>query len=77
MAVIFEYSKSFPESDVKSLADEIKNNPLAFHILRRLGVNFMRMIPMKDKEQQKASNILNISMKRQRLIGATSKIIKK
>ncbi len=77
MAVIFEYSKNFPEKDVKNLAEEIKNNPLAFHILRRLGVNFMRMIPMKDNEQQKASNILNISMKTQRLIGATSVIVKK
>lgn len=76
MAIIFEYSKSFPERDVKRLAEEIKNNPLAFNILRRLGINFMRMIPMKENEQQKASEILNISMKRQRVIGATS-VIKK
>lgn len=76
IAVIFEYSKSFPEHDVKSLADDFKTNPLAFHILRRLGVNFMRMIPMKENEQQKASEILNISMKRQRLIGGTSSIKK-
>lgn len=76
IAVIFEYSKSFPEQDVKSLADDFKTNPLAFHILRRLGVNFMRMIPMKENEQQKASEILNISMKKQRLIGGTSSIKK-
>lgn len=76
MAVIFEYSKTFPERNVKELADDLKNNPLAFHILRRLGINFLRMIPMKENEQQKASNILNISMKSQRLIGATS-LIKK
>jgi hypothetical protein len=74
IAVIFEYSKSFPEKNVKTLAEELKNNPLAFHILRRLGLNFMRMIPMKENEQQKASEILNISMKRQRLIGITSSI---
>lgn len=76
IAVIFEYSKSFPEQNVKTLAEDLKNNPLAFHILRRLGVNFMRMIPMKENEQQKASEILNISMKRQRLIGVTSSIKK-
>ena len=76
MAVIFEYSKNFPEKNVKSLAEDLKNNPLAFHILRRLGVNFMRMIPMKENEQQKASALLNISMRRQRLIGGTS-LIKK
>lgn len=76
IAVIFEYSKSFPEQDVKILADDFKTNPLAFHILRRLGVNFMRMIPMKENEQQKASALLNISMKRQRLIGITSSIKK-
>lgn len=76
IAIIFEYSKSFPEKNVKNLVEEIKNNPLAFNILRRLGVNFMRMIPMKEYEQQKASEALNISMKRQRLISATSSIKK-
>lgn len=76
MAVVFEFSKNFPEKNVKTLAEDLKNNPLAFHILRRLGVNFMRMIPMKENEQQKASAILNISMKKQRLIGVTSSIKK-
>lgn len=76
MAVIFEFSKNFPEKNVKTLAEDLKNNPLAFHILRRLGVNFMRMIPMKENEQQKASAILKISMKKQRLIGVTSSIKK-
>lgn len=54
----------------------MKSNPLAYNILRRLGVNFMRMIPMKENEQQKATNLLNISMKRQRVISATSAIKK-
>lgn len=76
IAVIFEYSKSFPEQDVKTLVEDFKTNPLAFHILRRLGVNFMRMIPMKENEQQKASELLNISVKKQRLIGVTSSIKK-
>lgn len=76
IAVIFEYSKTFPEKDVKRLAEDIKNNPLAFHILRRLGINFMRMIPMKEQDQQRASNLLAISMKSQRLIGGTSSIRK-
>lgn len=76
IAVIFEYSKTFPEKNVKTLAEDLKNNPLGFHILRRLGLNFMRMIPMKEVEQQKASEILNISIKRQRLIGITSSIKK-
>lgn len=76
MAVKFEYGKTFPIKDVKELAENFKNNRLAFNILRRLGVNFMRMIPMKEVEQQKASEILNISMNRQRLIGATSSIKK-
>ncbi len=76
IAVIFEYSKNFPEQDVKTLVDDFKTNPLAFHILRRLGVNFMRMIPMKEMEQQSAGKLLNISMKSQRLIGVTSTIKK-
>ncbi|WP_163411224.1 metallophosphoesterase [Flavobacterium ajazii] len=76
IAVIFEYSKTFPEKDVKRLAEDLKNNPLAFHILRRLGVNFMRMIPMKEQDQQRASTLLDISMKSQRLIGGTSSIRK-
>lgn len=76
MAVLFEYSKSFPERDVKKLSEELKNNHLAFHILRRLGINFMRMIPMKESEQQKASDLLNISMKSQRFIAGTSAIKK-
>lgn len=76
IAVTFEYSKTFPEKDVKRLAEDIKNNPLAFHILRRLGINFMRMIPMKEQDQQRASNLLDISMKSQRLIGGTSSIRK-
>ena len=62
-------------SQIKLQVD-FKGNPLAFHILRRLGVNFMRMIPMKENEQQKASALLNISMKKQRLLGVTSKIKK-
>lgn len=74
IAVIFEYSKTFPEKNVKSLAEELKNNPLAFNILRRLGVNFMRMIPMKEQNQQRASDVLKISMKSQRLIGGKSQI---
>jgi 3',5'-cyclic AMP phosphodiesterase CpdA len=76
MAIIFEYSKTFPEKNVKNMAEDLKNNPLAFHILRRLGVNFMRMIPMKENEQQKASGILGISIKSQRLISGTSAIKK-
>lgn len=76
MAVTFEFSKSLPDKKVKNLAEELKNNPLAFNILRRLGVNFMRMIPMKENEQQKASEILNISMKKQRELSGTSSIKK-
>lgn len=76
MAVIFEYSKAFPEKDVKELSENFKNNPLAFQILRRLGVNFMRMIPMRENEQQKASSILDIPIKNQRLLTATSAIKK-
>lgn len=74
IAIVFEYSKSFPESDVKELSKEFKSNPLAFSILRRLGVNYMRMMPMKENEQQKASELLNISMQKQRVIGGSSKI---
>lgn len=76
MAVIFEYSKSFPSNDVQKLVQELKNNQLSFVVLRRLGINFLRMIPLREKEQQKASNMLNISIKSQRLISATSKIKK-
>lgn len=76
MAVTFEYSKSLPEKKVKNLAEETKNNPLAFNILRRLGVNFMRMIPLKENEQQKASEILRISIKKQRELSGTSSIKK-
>ena len=58
------------------MSEDLKHNPLAFHILRRLGLNFMRMIPMKEQEQQRAGNLLDISMKSQRLIGGTSSIRK-
>ncbi len=77
IAVIFEYCRSFPESNVADLAKDFKNNPLAFSILRRLGLNYMRMMPMKEIEQQKASALLNISIKRQRAIGGTTTINKK
>ena len=77
IAVVFEYSKSFPTKNVTDLVKDFKGNHLAFTILRRLGVNFMRMIPMKEKEQQSASEILNISMTQQRLIVGTSSIKKK
>ena len=77
MAVVFEYSRSFPTKHVSDLAKDFKGNHLAFTILRRLGVNFMRMIPMKENEQQSASEILNVSMNQQRLIVGTSSIKKK
>ncbi|HTO37837.1 MAG TPA: metallophosphoesterase [Brumimicrobium sp.] len=77
IAIIFDYSRSFPETHVKELTNDLKNNPLAFSILRRLGVNFMRMMPMKEQEQQKASELLHISMKNQRYIGGTTNISKK
>lgn len=77
IAIVFEYSKTFPENNVSPLAKELNNNPLAFSILRRLGVNYMRMMPMKEIEQQKAGEILNISIKTQRIIGGTSAILKK
>ncbi|MDW5290920.1 metallophosphoesterase [Formosa sp. PL04] len=77
MAIIFEYSKSFPEANVGELAKDLKSNPFAFSILRRLGVNFMRMMPMKEIDQQKISEMLHISIKNQRFIGATSAISKK
>ena len=76
MAVVFEYSRSFPTKRVSALAKDFKGNHLAFTILRRLGVNFMRMIPMKENEQQSAGEILDISMNQQRLITATSSIKK-
>lgn len=77
IAIMFEYSKSFPESNVSDLSKNIKNNPLALSILRRLGLNFMRMMPMKEIEQQKASEILQISMQKQRFIGGTTVISRK
>lgn len=76
MAVVFEYSKSFPTKRVYDLAKDIKGNHLAYNILRRLGLNFMRMIPMKEQDQQSASEILDISVNRQRLIVGTSSIKK-
>ncbi|MDQ7959642.1 metallophosphoesterase [Flavobacterium lindanitolerans] len=76
MSIVFEYSKKFPETNIEELVKEFKNNKLAFAILRRLGINFMRMIPMKESEQQKAGELLQISMKNQRVIGGTSKIAK-
>ena len=77
MAVIYEYSKIFPFKETELLVDNFKSNKLSYFILRRLGVNFMRMMPMKEIEQQKAGELLEISMKTQRLLGGTSKIAKK
>lgn len=76
MAVVFEYSKSFPTKRVGELSKDLKGNHLAFNILRRLGVNFMRMIPLKEQEQQSASEFLDISISQQRLIVGTSSIKK-
>jgi predicted phosphodiesterase len=76
IAVVFEYSKNFPFKETDLLVDKFKSNKLSYFILRRLGVNFMRMMPMKEVEQQKAGELLDISMKSQRLIGGSSKITK-
>jgi len=76
IAVVFEYSKSFPTKRVNDLAKDFKGNHLAFNILRRLGLNFMRMIPMKEQDQQSASEILDISVNKQRVIVGTSSIKK-
>lgn len=76
IAVVFEYSKSFPVKRVGDLAKDFKGNHLALHILKRLGVNFMRMIPMKEQDQQSAGEILDIPMSSQRRIVGTSSIKK-
>lgn len=76
IAVKFDYFKEFPYKDTSILVEEFKNNKLSFYILRRLGINFMRMIPMKEQEQQRVGNLLDISIKSQRLIGGTSTIRK-
>lgn len=77
MAIVFEYSKTFPDSNVEAISKDLKNNPLAFQILRRLGVNYMRLMPMKESEQQRASHILDIPIQKQRYIVGTSAIRKK
>ena len=76
MGVVFEYSKVFPFKETELLVDKFKSNKLSYFILRRLAINFMRMMPMKEVEQQKAGELLNISMKSQRLIGGSSKLKK-
>lgn len=77
MGIVFEYSKIFPFKETDLLVDRFKNNKLSYFILRRLAINFMRMMPMKEIDQQKAGELLNISMKSQRLLGGSSRITKK
>lgn len=76
MAIKMEYSKVFPYEETKQLKETFKKNKLPFFILRRLGINFMRMIPMKETEQQQAGVVLEIPMNTQRLLENTS-VIKK
>ena len=76
IAVKFDYYKEFPFKSTSELVEKFKNNKLPYFVLRRLGINYMRMIPMKEQDQQIAGTLLNISMKSQRLISGTS-IIRK
>ncbi len=76
IAIQMDYYKEFPYDDTKSLTEIFKKNKLPYYILRRLAINFMRMIPMKEQDQQRVGKLLNVSMKTQRLLENTS-VIKK
>jgi len=77
MAVSFENSKDFPFDEVRILVEKFKTNKLSYSILKRLGVNYMRMMPMKEIQQQKVGSLLDISMHKQRELGGTSGIMKR
>jgi len=67
-----EYSSTFPFSDVDKVVNQLKNNKFPYFLLRRLSLNYLRMFPMKEQEQQRICSKLEIPIQVQRQIEMTS-----
>lgn len=67
-----DYSHQFPFDDVSSLKTQFKNNKFPYLIMRRLAFNYLRMFPIREKEQQKICSMLEIPIDVQRRVEMTS-----
>ncbi|MCA6069389.1 metallophosphoesterase [Chryseobacterium sp. RG1] len=72
-----EYSHKFPFNEVDLLKTQFKNNKFPYLIMRRLSFNYLRMFPMKETDQQKICEKLEIPIEIQRQIEMTSTTKKK
>ena len=72
-----DYSHQFPFDDVNNLKTQFKNNKFPYLIMRRLAFNYLRMFPIREKEQQRICSMLEIPIDVQRRVEMTSTTKKK
>lgn len=63
-----DYSHKFPFEDINNLKLQFKNNKFPYLIMRRLAFNYLRMFPLKERDQQKICAMLEIPIELQRRV---------
>jgi hypothetical protein len=76
-AIQLEYFKGFPMSELKTILNELKTNPLAYSIVRKTVVDYLYMYPLSIEKKQQIGNTLSIKMNTMRRIEQKSVVKKK
>jgi hypothetical protein len=75
-SIALDHHNSFPSKDIFSLAKENEKNSLAFNTLQNLVIDHLYMYEVPLEQKQQIYSKLNIKIKEQRFIDATSQIKK-
>lgn len=72
ISIKLDHYSGLPFSDLSSLNKDFAGNPLANTILKKMVINYLYMFPTTVKDKQRICDMLNIPMRAQRRIDATS-----
>lgn len=75
-SIKLEFNKGFSIAEIKSLKDLLKNNTLAYMILKQQVIDYLYTFPVESKIKYKICSYLDIPIKDQLIIEQTSRMKK-
>lgn len=67
-AIELQYTRTLQINSIEKTLEKVKDNPICLRILKEMVIKHIYMFPVGYKEKQQLSDLLNISIKGQRLM---------
>lgn len=67
-AIELQYTRTLKISSIEKTLEKVKDNPICLRILKEMVIQHIYMFPVGYKEKQQLSDLLNLSIKGQRLM---------